>query len=331
MNATMDGFQKILVATDFSPHAEAALRQGIWLARSTGAQLVLGHTLPDLRATVRHTSYQARIDLLYGSGELLQREIRQESAIKMRHMISQLGATDLDIKFETLLGEPFVELIHAVQKEGYDLVLAGTRGLSAWEGFLVGSTTKRLVRKCPSSVWVVKAEHVGCPKVVLATTDFSDVSRNAVHLAAWISRLSLAEFHLLHVIDASDVPEDVIQRLPQGGTLREAINAEARTKLEEFVKSLGVDSQTIQTHLSTGTPWQEIGRTAQHIGADLIAMGTVGRSGIQGILLGNTAERVLTTQDCSILTVKPDDFKSPIQPAFWQLHPDDQSTSPVGN
>jgi len=44
-------------------------------------------------------------------------------------------------------------------------------------------------------------------------------------------------------------------------------------------------------------------------------MGTVGRSGIKGVLLGNTAERILDRCDCSILTVKPDDFVSPISPA----------------
>ena len=46
-------------------------------------------------------------------------------------------------------------------------------------------------------------------------------------------------------------------------------------------------------------------------------MGTVGRSGIKGLLLGNTAEKVLGTCDCSILTVKPDGFVSPIDPASW--------------
>ena len=61
---------------------------------------------------------------------------------------------------------------------------------------------------------------------------------------------------------------------------------------------------------------------AQHLAADLIALGTVGRSGIKGLLLGNTAEKVLGTCDCSILTVKPDGFVSPIDPAFWPLHPD---------
>ena len=50
-------------------------------------------------------------------------------------------------------------------------------------------------------------------------------------------------------------------------------------------------------------------------------MGTVGRSGIKGVLLGNTAEKVLTTCDCSLLTVKPEGYESPISPPFWPLHP----------
>jgi nucleotide-binding universal stress UspA family protein len=61
-------------------------------------------------------------------------------------------------------------------------------------------------------------------------------------------------------------------------------------------------------------------RVAEHVQADLIAMGTVGRSGIKGLLLGNTAEKVLGACDLSMLTVKPDGFVSPIEPACWPLH-----------
>ncbi len=171
-----DGYRHILIALDFSAYAEAPLRQAVWLARQNGAKIVVAHTLPDLRRAVHWTSYEARLDLPYGEGEVFLRELRQDSDTKMRRMIVNLNAMDLDVKFETLVGEPFVELTHAVQAEGYDLVLAGTRGLGKWEQFFVGSTAKRLIRKCPSSVWIVKAEHVGLPKVVLAATDFSDVS-----------------------------------------------------------------------------------------------------------------------------------------------------------
>ncbi len=321
MTSIKQGYEQILVATDFSPHACAAFKQAVWLARQTGARIVLAHTLPDLRRAVHATSYQARLDLLYGEGDLFQREMRQESDKKMRQMILDLSATDLDVKFETLLGVPFVELTHAVQAEGYDLVLAGTRGLAAWEQFFVGSTAKRLIRKCPASVWIVKAEHVGPPNVVLAATDFSDVSFKGVKQGLWVAERANAEFHLLHVIDSMDVPEDVISKIPNGSSLRQEINEEAQKRLDAFVASLQADRTRIHVHLSWGTAWKEVGRLAQHLAADLIAMGTVGRSGIKGLLLGSTAENVLGTCDCSILTVKPDGFVSPIDPAYWPLHP----------
>ena len=245
------------------------------------------------------------MDLFHGEGELFQREIRKESDAKLRQAITNLDATDLEIKFETLFGDSFVQIIHAVQKENYDLVLAGTRGRAAWEQFLVGSTAKKLIRHCPATVWVLKAEQCGPPNVILAATDFSDVSRKAVLEGLWLAQQANSEFHLLHVIDSTDVPADLFDRIPQGNSLRQEINAEAEQSLKAFVDSLGVDPSAIRSHLSWGAPWQEIGRLVQHLNADLIAMGTVGRSGIKGLLLGNTAEKVLGTCNCSILTVKP--------------------------
>jgi universal stress protein E len=316
-----EGYRQILVATDFSAHADAALKQAVWLARQTGACIVLAHTLPDLRRAVHSASYRARMDLLRGEGDLFQREIRQESDTKMRRLIEQVNATDLNIGFETLLGEPFVEITHAVQQEGYDLVLAGSRGLAVWEQFFVGSTAKRLIRKCPASVWIAKDEHVGPPKVVLAATDFSDVSVKAVKQALWVAQQASAEFHLLHVVDSTDVPEDIISRIPEGSSLVNEIKAEAERRMESIVESICAERSRIRLHFAAGTPWRDICRTAQHLHADLVALGTVGRSGIKGLLLGNTAEKVLGTCDCSILTVKPDGFVSPIAPACWPLHP----------
>ena len=232
----------------------------------------------------------------------------------MRQMMRDQRTTDLDVKFRTIIGEPFVQITHAVQAEGYDLVLAGTRGLTLWEHFWVGSTAKRLIRKCPASVWIVKAEQVEPPKVVLAATDFSDASLKAVTQGLWLAQQAGAAFHLLHVVDSNDVP-DVISQIPKGVSLRQEINDEAARRLEAFLDSLHIDRTQIHSHLSWGTPWQEIRRISQHQAADVIVIGTVGRSGIKGMLLGNTAERILDTCDCGILTVKPDDFVSPIEPA----------------
>ena len=315
------GYRKILVAMDFSAHSEAALRQAVWVARQSRAQVVLAHCRPNLRNVVHSASTKAKLDLLLGEGNEFEREVREKSDHRMRQLIAGIQATDLDIRCETLLGEPFVELIHAVQQEGYDLVLAGTRGLAAWQEFFVGSTTQRLARKCPASVWVCKAEHIGPPKVVLAATDFSDVSRRAVMEGLWVAQQASAPLHLLHVIDSMDIPEDVISKVPGGSSLREEINEAAKHRLDEFLASLDTNAAQVHSHLSWGTPWQEIRRFAAHQEADLIAMGTVGRSGIKGVLLGSTAEKVLTTCDCSLLTVKPEGYESPISPPSWPLHP----------
>jgi nucleotide-binding universal stress UspA family protein len=303
---TDSGFKRILVATDFSAFSNAALSQAAWLSRQTGAKIALANAIPDLSMSVYWGPHER---------EMNQRELSQRSDVSMRKMIGDLGATDLHVEFRTLIGEPFVEIIHAVQTEGYDLVLAGTHGLTTWERLFVGSTAKRLIRKCPAAVWIVKAEHIGQPKVVLAATDFSDVSFKAVTQGLWLAQQSGAEFHLLHVVDSRDVPEDLVARVPKGSSLREEINNEAAKRMEDFLNSLAVDRTQIRVHLSWGTPWQEICRISQHQAADLIVIGTVGRSGIQGVLLGNTAEKVLDTCAGSILTVKPDNFVSPIAKA----------------
>jgi universal stress protein E len=163
MAAAHNGFQNVLVATDFSPSANAALQLATWLGRASGAKLVLAHVLEDLQRAVHSLGSASKLDLLTAEGEIFEKEIRQKSDVRLQQRIAALHANDLSIRYETLLGEPFVELIHAVQQEGYDLLMLGTRGMSAWKQFFVGSTAKRLIRKCPSAVWIVKAEHATPP------------------------------------------------------------------------------------------------------------------------------------------------------------------------
>ncbi len=310
-------FNRILVASDFSEPSEAAMKQGIWLARRTGASITLAHVLQSLHRPVTSEAdpkMDMLMDLWVNEGESiedLESSARQDTEAKMRRLIEQ-NAGSIDVQTRIFIGSSFAEIVYAVEKERYDIVLAGTRGLAKWEQFLVGSTAKRLIRKCPSSVWIVKAEHVGQPKVVMAATDFSDVSLKAATQGLWIAQQADAEFHLLHVVDSNDVPEDAICRIPKGSSLQQEINEEATKRMNAFLDSLSVDRARLQVQLAWGTPWKEIRRVAKYQGVDLVVMGTVGRSGIQGLLLGNTAEKVLDSCDCSILTVKPDGFVSPL-------------------
>lgn len=320
---------RVLVATDFSPHAEIALQQGVWISRNCGAQLSLIHVLPDMRKAILSASPAAQQDMIYGEGNQLQKEISEDSLARMQVLIDKYQASDLNVQCDVLLGDPHVAIIHEVQNGKHDIVLVGTRNLTVWERFIMGSTAKQLIRKCPVPVWSVNAGRSCPPKTVMATTDFSDVSLRGAKLALSIAQQANAEFHLLHVFDDNDMPDGASERITPGHSLRDEINAAAKERMARFLESLGTTTSQVHCHFSTGLPAQEICRIADHLKIDLLVIGTVGRSGIQGVLLGNTAEKVLEQCDCSVLAVKPDGFISPIEPPFWPLHR--QITAPMGD
>ncbi|HET6424500.1 MAG TPA: universal stress protein, partial [Planctomycetaceae bacterium] len=152
-------------------------------------------------------------------------------------------------------------------------------------------------------------------KVVFAATDFSDASLKATQHAAEVAQLANAELHLLHVVDAGDFPEGEGSPLSPRSALEQKITAEANKRLDAARELISSRNLTIRTHLAWGTPWQQIVATAESLSADLIVLGTIGRTGLQGLLVGNTAERVLDHSPCGVLTVKPDGYVSPVDPS----------------
>jgi universal stress protein E len=318
MKRSKNEFHRILVATDFSSAADAALKQAVWLEKTTGAKVTLAHVLPNLKSSSRTLSgpkMQMLMELMYSEGEEFvefEEEVRRNAFSQMQKAIIAAGASELGVQCEVFQGEAIVELVHAVQAGRFDLVMTGRRGSAGWEKLLLGSTANRAIRKCPSSVWIVNEDNFRPPNVILAATDFSEASEKATKYGLRLSQQAKAEFHLLHVIDSMDVPEDLISKTPRGSSLRDEIRDEAKRHLDAFISSLEVDPSTITKHLSWGSPWKDISHLAERLGTDLITMGTTGRSGIQGLLLGNTAEKVLGACNCSILTTKPSEFVSPI-------------------
>jgi nucleotide-binding universal stress UspA family protein len=84
-----------------------------------------------------------------------------------------------------------------------------------------------------------------------------------------------------------------------------------RSELNGLVKRYPYDKTTV--HLVKGKAGDVIPAFVEKRGIDLVVIGTVGRSGIPGLLIGNTAEEILNAVDCSVLTLKPEGFETPIQ------------------
>jgi nucleotide-binding universal stress UspA family protein len=157
---------------------------------------------------------------------------------------------------------------------------------------------------------------------ILAPVDFSELSRKSLELAARLSAQTDRSLHVLHVYAGKDAytldllleDDDMEFAARRRFQRRQAVEqlrgfvAEARLPVEPTL------------HVEQGEPWKRILSTAKRIATDLTVLGTVGRSGVTGMLIGNTAERVLYSGECSVLAVKPDGFVSPVQLTRATVH-----------
>jgi nucleotide-binding universal stress UspA family protein len=307
-------FRKVLVATDFSEGAAAALRQAARLSRQTGAEVTVLHVLEE-QAAEEEVQVQAHWRVSPADLLTTERRLRQETGSRLEDLVAPFRTLRSELHTATRVGIPFEEIIRAVLAEKYDLVMVGTRGLSWLKRLLVGSTAERLVRKCSCPVWVVKPGHEGALHSILAPVDFSDVSVKCLELAGALARRSACPLTVLHVLDigADDVvqvPEDAarLELRLQGRAVRRG----AIRRLRELVRAHVPAEVTVVKRLTAGPVWQRIDAAARRLEADLIVMGSQGRTGIPGFLIGNTAEKVLRHCDRSLLTVKPDNFVSPV-------------------
>ncbi|HUY31776.1 MAG TPA: universal stress protein [Pirellulales bacterium] len=317
MNMPLGTFRKILVATDFSPAAETALEQAVALARGCDAQVTVVHVIKNVHTTLQLMAYAPA----WGpaSEELAEREraLRWQAREKLQALIAPDEAAGVRIRQEVLVGAPFIEIIHAVQLGAYDLVVTGTRGQPALKRALVGSTATKLARKCPCPVWIARLRENSTSRCVLAPVDFSDVSHRTAALAASLAASSGATLHLLHVYDMADLegvpvpPEDNKAEFLRN---RRQMRLAALDQLRQLSESLSPKPDKTTLNVAPGIPWQVIRAATRRAGADLIVMGSVGRGGIPGLLIGNTAEKVLHTTDVSLLIVKPNGFASPVPP-----------------
>ncbi len=313
--------EKIIVATDFSESAAAALQQALWIAERTGAEVAVVHVLSDLRGALLAMPSEERQQLLTGDIGRFEHALRADSAARLESLLAPLRGRGVSLRPVTLVGVPFLEIIYAVQKEGCDVLLVGTRGLSRLGRFFIGSTAERLVRKCPCPVWVVKAGSTGSLGSILVPVDFSDVCAKALKLSAILAGLSGARLTVLHVFD---VPAEVtllldINRDPTGTQIRRhrsKVKRAAGEKLRAFVSQHVSQGVGAELQLARGEPASVITTWGRKVAADLVVMGSVVRTGIPGFVMGNTAEKVLRSCGRSVLTVKPDGFVSPVQPLF---------------
>ena len=148
----------------------------------------------------------------------------------------------------------------------------------------------------------MKDEFTADLKRVLVPVDFSEPSRSALRYALSLSKPFKAEIHLLHVVQALVFPPDV--EVVETATVAARLNEEAAKRLSAWALEAAEEGVVVVKDLRIGGPYNEIVDAATETKADLIVMGTQGRSGLGRLFIGSTAERVVRHAPCPVLVVR---------------------------
>jgi nucleotide-binding universal stress UspA family protein len=298
----MHTFRKLFVAIDFSPDSDEALRQAHERAESTGAQLAVCHIVPN----------HLRSNLLFP-------HISRVAAMKVPLELSQFAKTvstrvseitgRTDGKFELIVddGTPQALILSHAEEWKADLLFMGSHGETSAADALLGSITNSVLRHAHCPVLVVRPGKI--TRRIIAGTDFSDPAMIAVKAAAKEAARTSAKLTVVHSLDLIWTPASY-PAMAFGGTpiemsaeeIRE-LEAIAQKRLEETLREAHINAETLVTVGPAGSAIIEI---ASEKKAQLIVVGTVGRTGLRRALLGSVAEAVAKGAPCSVLVVRND-------------------------
>jgi nucleotide-binding universal stress UspA family protein len=289
----------ILAATDFSQTGESGVAWAAELARAHGARIVLCHALSPLNPVAPAPEFMPVPARYYDDLHAAAAERLEETATKLR-------SRGLSIETTLDVGDAATVVCDQAVRVRADLVVAGTRGLTGWKNLVLGSTAAHILRRAPCPVLTVHpgdVERHRALRTVLVATDFSADAALAAEAAAHVvapfdrARMVLLHAYRAPVVVASPLPVPIVLDDPQ------QVEAAAKIELDELAARLRGTIETIETKIVCASPSRAILDSARAVGADLIAMGTHGRSGMKRLVLGSTAEHVLAEAPCPVLTV----------------------------
>ncbi|MEM7022890.1 MAG: universal stress protein [Pseudomonadota bacterium] len=315
----MKRFKNILYVLDNDLEASHSLERAVRLAATNGAELTVAYCvqgMPRDAGTTADTPDEEPWWLL-----------RSEWSGQLERMVAPFRAEGTPITTTVLGGIPFLEIIRRVHAHGHDMLIKPAQAIGGIRNLLFGSTDLHLMRKCPCPVWIHKVPNEPSYDGILAAVDVSSEDEQQQRLNRLImdlaSSLAVSEGSPLHVVHAWSVPGESAARgrafIRMAKEQVERLVARERERRRgAFLPLIGEYRNRVpelQDHLLKGQTQFVVPEFARTYEIDLIVMGTIGRTGLPGMLMGNTAEDTLRQVDCAVLTVKPEGFVSPVAPA----------------
>ncbi len=311
----MKRFKRILLVARRKSDNEALIARAVARAKRNGAALTVADVLREPGVFSLYDSHAMSVP------DLRERMI-EERRSELQKIVERAEGEGVEASARVLFGVPFVEIIRAVIRDRYDLVMIAAEGRRELKEMLFGRTSMQLMRKCPCPVWVFKPSQHHAHDRILAAIDpmpyddtLDELNRHILDLAFALAELDSADLYVVHawawLKDLGETKTLALESIDDE-TLMSEMRRIGRECIGRLLDRYKAKNARVTVHTLEGSPEEMLPVFARDREADLIVMGTVCRTGLDGFFMGSTAERVLRYADCSVLTVKPDDFVSPV-------------------
>ena len=296
----------------------AALEHVAKVAQGAGAQLTLA-------AVVQPARSHGPIAKRGHDFADLERLLIEERRSWLKEAAALIGDLQIEIAIRVFVGDPVGAVLHAVQDDDVDILVKLPAPAEGLRQHVFGSIDIHLMRSCPCPVVVSRPKTEGYSGRAVAAISFdigdedhARLNRKILDSAAFVLKTQLAAVNEVHVVHAwkmygesmladgfAKVPKDEFRALlkeeeeQRSQWLIELID-DCRNKMDKETASV-FEPKIALLH---GEPRVVIPEFAKKLDADILAMGTVSRKGVGGLLIGNTAEEILNRISCSVVTQK---------------------------
>jgi len=284
-------FQRIVVGLDLAPPdcgptsgSVAAYQTALWLAGGGATDVVLLHSL----------AQQEYFDPLTNELVALCGSVTPEGRAQLSALLQPLrerGATASTVDSH----EPAATaMAREAAQRGADLVLLGKHDGREVDASRIGPTTLRVLRESTTAVWTVAPGRPIAPRTIVAATDLTQTSGEAVACAERVAALAGAQLHVVHV-----QPPALHTRT---GSKSER---EQRTR-EAMVASLPAERRAAaKVHVRVNSPAQGVLEVCEELEPDLVVFGALAHRRDQPGVIGSTAQRLIGRLETSLLVLRP--------------------------
>lgn len=285
--------ERLLLATDSSEFSEGAIREAIRMAKRCGSKLTaisVIETNPEFESTAPQVL------------EKMEKEVRGhlnsvQSRAKQEGVACEIAVHEGEDSYKYIVDE-------AVAQKS-TMIIMGRRGKKGFRRLVMGSTTSWTIGHAPCSVLVVPRNAQVDFKSIVVATDGSPHSAAAASEAIGIAKRNSAKLTVIAVVPAdiampTDIDFAAIQREKLADQEMQVAEKNARA-VKDAAQKAGVDAQAF---VMSGKPADAIMEIAKDKAADLVVVGSHGRTGLDRLLMGSVAERVIVLSSCAVLAAK---------------------------